>query len=121
MPKYIKEKTIEEKDQTIEQLINKPTTMGFHRKNGNLYLDKDKSAPGHYKIGFTCDPEARLAALNTASSAFLTTSAQSGQVLIKGLVFTTTNAGNLTIQHLKFTSGTSTVKVGSFLKVVRIA
>ena len=64
----IQEKTIEEKDQTIEQLINKPTTMGFHRKNGNLYLDKDKSAPGHYKIGFTCDPEARLAALNTASS-----------------------------------------------------
>ncbi len=43
-----------------------------------------------------------------------------GAVLIHGIV-TTTGAGNLTISHLKVTSGTSTVNIGSFLKVTRIA
>jgi hypothetical protein len=61
-----------------------------------------------------------ITALNTASGVYLATSAQSGQILIKGLIVTTANAGNLTIQHLKVTSGTSTVKIGSFLKAVRI-
>lgn len=57
-------------------------------------------------------------ALNTAdATAFLTTSAQSGVILIKGIFTTGGNAGNFTIQHLKVTSGTSTVKIGSVLKV----
>lgn len=64
----------------------------------------------------------RVSALNTATTnAFLTTSAQSGQVLIKGIATTGVNAGNLTIRHLKVTSGTSTVRINSFLKVRRIA
>lgn len=59
----------------------------------------------------------RVAALNTASGAYLTTSGQSGQILITGIITVGANAGNLTIQHLKVTSGTSTVRINSFLKV----
>lgn len=62
-----------------------------------------------------------ITALNTANAtALLTTSAQSGGVRIFGTVTTGANAGNLTIQHLKVTSGTSTVKIGSYLKARRI-
>lgn len=63
----------------------------------------------------------RISALNTSAQAFLTTSAQTGGILIKGRVTTGANAGNLTIQHLKVTSGTSTIFIGSFLKVTRIS
>jgi hypothetical protein len=69
----------------------------------------------------SADRSGRIIALNTASAAYLTTSAQSGVILIKGIIITTTNAGNLTISHLKVTSGTSTVFIGSFLKVTRIS
>jgi hypothetical protein len=62
----------------------------------------------------------RINAFNTATSAFLTTSAQTGALTIFGIVATGANAGNLTIQHLKLTSGTSTVFINSFLKVIRI-
>lgn len=62
----------------------------------------------------------RITALNTATSAYMTTSAQTGQILIKGIIVTTTNSGNLTIETLKVTSGTSTVFINSFLKVIRI-
>lgn len=61
-------------------------------------------------------------ALNTAcGTAFLTTSAMLGMVIIRGMVVTGANAGNLTIRHLKVTSGTSTVKTGSMLKVRKVA
>jgi hypothetical protein len=60
-------------------------------------------------------------ALATAcATAFLTTSAMTGLVVIRGIVTTGANPGNITIQHLKVTSGTSTVKVGSMLKVRKI-
>lgn len=60
-------------------------------------------------------------ALNTAcATAFLTTSSMIGMVIIKGFVITGANAGNITIRHLKVTSGTSTVKVGSLLKVKKV-
>lgn len=62
----------------------------------------------------------RINALNTATSAYLTTSAQTGGVTISGIVTTGANAGNFTISHLKVTSGTSTVFINSFLKVTRI-
>lgn len=62
----------------------------------------------------------RVTTLNTASTAYLTTSAQSGGVTIRGIVTTGANPGNLTIKHLKVTSGTSTVFTQSFLKVTRI-
>lgn len=62
----------------------------------------------------------RVTALNTSSSGWLTTSAQTGGILIKGIVITTTNAGNFTISHLKVTSGTSTVFTQSYLITTRI-
>jgi hypothetical protein len=67
------------------------------------------------------DQTVRLNALNTATVAYLTTSAQTGGILIKGTITTGANAGNLTIQHLKVTSGTSTVFINSYLKVTRIS
>ena len=63
----------------------------------------------------------RISALNTASGTCMTTSASTvGSVVIRGII-TTTGSGNFTISHLKVTSGTSTVKIGSYLKVTRIA
>lgn len=68
----------------------------------------------------TASKTERITALNTATSAFLTTSAQTGGIVIKGVIATGANAGNLTISHLKNTSGTSTVFINSFIKVTRI-
>lgn len=68
----------------------------------------------------TAAKQERISTLNTATSAFLTTSAQTGGITIRGIVTTGANAGNLTIRHLKVTSGTSTVFINSFLKVTKI-
>jgi hypothetical protein len=62
----------------------------------------------------------RISAFNTAASPYLTASAQTGGVVIKGIVVTGANAGNLKIQHLKVTSGTSTILAKSYMKVTRI-
>lgn len=58
-----------------------------------------------------------LAASATASTAMLTTSGQSGFIYIHGWV-TTRGSGTATIsiQHLKVTSGTSTVLIGSWFR-----
>lgn len=68
----------------------------------------------------TASKTERISVLNTATTTFLATSAQSGGIRITGSVITGANAGNLTIKHLKVTSGTSTVFINSFLKVTRI-
>jgi hypothetical protein len=63
-----------------------------------------------------------VTANNTAgATAFLTTSAQTGVVVLKG-IFTTAGSGSpvFSIRHLKVTSGTSTVKVGSILRVRKL-
>ena len=61
-------------------------------------------------------------ALNTAcATAFLTTSGMLGMVIVKGFIVTGANAGNVTMQTMKVTSGTSTVKIGSMLKVRKVA
>lgn len=58
----------------------------------------------------------------TAAAAFNTSSAGKGHLLIKGFVTThATLASTLSIQHLKVTSGTSTIKIGSTLKVRKVA
>lgn len=62
----------------------------------------------------------RINALNTATALYLATSAQTGGVIIKGIITTGANAGNFTVSHLKLTSGTSTVFINSYLKVTRI-
>lgn len=67
----------------------------------------------------TADKSQRISALNTPTGTYMTGSGQSGRMLIKGTLFTG-DAGNLTIQHLKVTSGTSTVRIGSTLKAIKI-
>lgn len=68
----------------------------------------------------TASKTLRINALNTATTLYLATSAQTGGIIIKGIVTTGANAGNFTISHLKLTSGTSTVFINSFLKCTRI-
>jgi hypothetical protein len=55
------------------------------------------------------------------TAAYLTTASETGVVIIKGF-FTTAGSGTpvFSIQHLKVTSGTSTVKVGSVLRVRKV-
>lgn len=62
----------------------------------------------------------RINALNSATAQSFFTSSNDVAALIQGTITTGANAGNLTIQHLKGTSGTSTVYVGSYLKVTKI-
>lgn len=62
----------------------------------------------------------RMNALNTATTTYLTTSAQSGNIVIEGIVIVGANAGNLVVRHLKVTSGTSTVFIHSYLETIRI-
>ena len=68
----------------------------------------------------TASKSERISVLNTASTAFLASSGQNGGVRITGTIITGANAGNLTMRHLKITSGTSTVFINSFLKVTRV-
>ena len=62
----------------------------------------------------------RFNALNTGQTPFVTVAANGG-IVIKGIITTGANAGNLTVSHLKVTSGTSTVYINSFLRAVKIA
>jgi len=62
----------------------------------------------------------RINVFNLPTALYLATSNQTGGILIKGTIITGANPGDLSIQHLKLTSGTSTVFIGSPLKVTRI-
>lgn len=64
----------------------------------------------------------RISVINTASATFDTAGAD-GAIVIKGVIVTTSNAGNLTIQHLAVvaTTTTATVYKNSVLKATRIA
>ncbi len=58
-----------------------------------------------------------FAAIDTASSAMLTTTSLLGCMIIKGFVTTrSTGTATITIQHLKVVSGTSAVQIGSVFK-----
>jgi hypothetical protein len=57
----------------------------------------------------------RITDFHTATVVFFS-AAEDGEVTLEGIIVTGANPGNLTIQHLKVTSGTSTVYVNSFLK-----
>lgn len=63
----------------------------------------------------------RISGLNTPTQAMVTSSASSGTVTIKGVLATGVNAGNLTIQHAKVTSGTSTIRKYSWLKAMKVS
>lgn len=63
-----------------------------------------------------------IAAATGNATALNTSNAGKGLIVVKGFVQThATLAGNLSIQQLKVTSGTATVKIGSSLKVRRVA
>ena len=63
---------LENKDKIIKQLENRPDTYGFSHGNesGYVYLMKDTSTLGNYKIGMALNPDKRLITLNTASSTY---------------------------------------------------
>ena len=62
-----------------------------------------------------------IQAVDTASGAVNTSNAGKGHIFVRGFVTThATLDSTLSIQHLKVTSGTSTVKVGSTLKIRKV-
>ena len=61
----------------------------------------------------------RMLAFNTITGVYNSV-ADDGIIIIEGVVTTGSSAGNLTVQHLKVTSGTATVYINSFLKVTKI-
>lgn len=63
-----KEKQIKEQQKTIKLLENRPETEGFSIKPGYIYLIKDASSIGSYKIGLAENPDGRLTTLNVSSS-----------------------------------------------------
>lgn len=63
---------------------------------------------------------ARINALTTATPAFNTVNGDGG-IQIEGILTVGATPGNLTIQLLKVTSGTATVRINSYLDVKRIA
>ena len=66
------------------------------------------------QIGVQADATGDATALNTTTSG-------KGHIFIKGFLAThATLDGNFSVQHLKVTSGTSTVKVGSTLKIRKV-
>ena len=63
-----------------------------------------------------------IIAAATATSAFNTSNAGIGIIEIRGQIIThATLQGNFSIQHLKVSSGTSTVKIGSSLTILKVA
>ena len=63
-----KNKQLEEQEKRIRLLENKPETEGFCTKPGYIYLTKDTSSVGSYKIGLCDNPDKRLTTLNISSS-----------------------------------------------------
>jgi prophage antirepressor-like protein len=67
----VEEKTeqLEEQQKKIKFYENKPSTHGFSaRRKGFVYIIKERSKPGHYKIGMSYNVDKRLRNLNTGSS-----------------------------------------------------
>lgn len=60
-----------------------------------------------------------VGATNSATPAFLQGSGQTGVVVLEGFITTQGGPPTMAVRHLKVTSGTSTVKVGSTLEIVR--
>lgn len=67
-------------------------------------------------VGAGAESAVRVSALNTATAAF-NTNGSDGGIVIEGILTVGANAGNLTIQLLKVTSGTATIRKASFLEV----
>jgi hypothetical protein len=96
--------------------------------NGNRYAVNfdSPSGCGLYAIisgstTSTTDRSERMNTLNGASTSFVTTASQSGGIVIRGIITISSTGGGLTIRHQHLTAGTSTVYIGSYLKVKRIS
>lgn len=64
-----KNERLVEQQKKIDLLEHKPRTHGFlSRRKGYVYIIRDRSKPGHYKIGMTYNVSNRLRNLNTSSS-----------------------------------------------------
>lgn len=63
---------------------------------------------------------ARITTKSTASTVAMTTAAAECEVRICGQIIVSTS-GNLTAQGLSVTSGTLTVRAGSYLKAIKVA
>lgn len=61
-----------------------------------------------------------IAASATAGVAFLTAASQNGVVRIRGCIQNGVNAGTVSLQFLKVTSGTATIAANSFVSARRI-
>jgi hypothetical protein len=61
-----------------------------------------------------------VSATNSATQPFLLASSQTGVVVLKGFFVTLGGTPTIAVRHLKVTSGTSTVKQGSDLKVRKL-
>ncbi len=72
------------------------------------------------RSNFTSSIEPIFTGSLASTTAFLTVSNTSGSIYIKGTLRTGAGIGNLTVQHLKVTSGTSTIVTGSYLWAQRI-
>ena len=62
---------LEDAQTKLERYEKRPSTFGFDyiaNKKGCVYLIRDLSKPGHYKIGMANDADKRLRNLNTSSS-----------------------------------------------------
>jgi hypothetical protein len=63
-----KETQLEEQQKKIEFLENKPETEGFGVKAGYIYIIKDSSSLGAYKVGLGEKPDRRVISMNISSS-----------------------------------------------------
>ncbi len=63
-----KDKLLEEQKEKIEMLESKPETEGFFRESGYIYIIKETSKIGRYKIGKSKNPIDRISGLNVSSS-----------------------------------------------------
>jgi hypothetical protein len=62
------QKILEEQKEKIEMLESKPETEGFFRESGYIYMIKETSKIGRYKIGKSKSPIERISGLNVGSS-----------------------------------------------------
>jgi hypothetical protein len=61
-------KLLEEQKEKIEMLESKPETEGFFKESGYIYIIKETSKLGRYKIGKSKNPIDRISSLNVSSS-----------------------------------------------------
>ena len=61
-------KLLREQKEKIEMLESKPETEGFFRESGYIYIIKETSKFGRYKIGKSKKPVDRISGLNVSSS-----------------------------------------------------